>query len=119
MTVFQKASVFCFFGLALINPALSQLKVVTYHDSLGLHVKAVYFFVDRDSANLEGPFQQFHLSGTLEAEGRFENGEKHGLFTEYYSNGTTRRTMHFESGLRNGPVEVFDEGGPPRSEGVL
>jgi len=74
--------------------------------------------VGADGAELEsGAYRAWNESGTLIAEGRFENGLKSGDWTLHHANGAVAARGKYRDGLRNQLWEFFHEDGSKSARG--
>ncbi len=59
----------------------------------------------------------YYESGTLQTEGSFADGKRHGEWKAYYENGNTWSLNSYENGVLQGDYKTWFESGKPRIEG--
>src|SRR6187549_3960709 len=105
--------VFLFAALLIVQTAVAQREIKTYHDPAQLRVHEDYMVSAQDGQTMEGKYRKFYENGNVAIEGEFKNGVRWGTFYEYHENGKLIRKISYENGMRHGTVDVYDEHGRP------
>lgn len=59
----------------------------------------------------------YYENGSLQTEGSFKDGKRHGEWKAYYENGNTWSLNSYENGVLQGNYKTWYETGEPRIEG--
>src|SRR6185503_18934507 len=57
------------------------------------------FYQDSLCKKQQGLFHYFHANGSLEAEGKYENGKREGLWLRYHNNGMMADSAVYKNGV--------------------
>jgi uncharacterized protein len=99
------------------TPAL--VKQMTFHDKNNLKLKEVFYTTDSTGAVFQGPYVSYHINGSINSRGAFEQNNTVGIWEFFYENGNLKMRGALREGSNIGPWEYFFENGGKNMEGTI
>ena len=112
------------YGLHIVLLAISLLSSgqniqgKKYFDSDSTKIREIFHFNKSDST-LNGSYEAFHLNGSMQIYGWYENNYPDSIWTYYYENGRKKAEGRFNQGEPYGTWEYYFENGNIKSKGTL
>jgi uncharacterized protein len=107
-----------FLGAPLAGKA-QLVKNMTFHDKNKLKVKEVFYTTDSTGAVFHGPYVSYHINGSINSRGEFEDNMTVGIWEYFYENGNLKMRGALKNGSNFGPWEFFFENGGKNMEGAI
>ncbi|MEQ9404408.1 MAG: membrane-binding protein [Cyclobacteriaceae bacterium] len=102
-------------------PALATAQGIQgkrYFDSDSTKIREIFHFNTEDST-LQGSYESFHLNGSLQTFGWYENNLPDSVWNYFYENGRKKAVGRYTKGIPTAKWEYFYENGNKKSEGIL
>lgn len=107
--------VFIQFALVLTGQNLQGKR---YFEADTSKIKEIFHFNPEDSS-LNGSYEAFHLNGSLQTFGWYEDNLADSIWSYFYENGRKKAVGRFEKGIPMGPWQYYFENGNIKSAGNL
>ena len=95
------------------------IEIKTYHDLQHTQLKEIYYINDSISAELNGLYRSYYLSGSLEKKGYYKHNLPDSLWIYNYESGQVRMKGLLKGGVSHGLWEYFYENGNLSMAGVV
>jgi len=78
-----------------------------YYENGAIYVEATYI----QDTILDGPYKVYYKSGSIQQEGNYNLGNKHGKAISYFENGKLRKITNYKDGKAHGDhIEYYENG---------